>query len=341
MSQKYSCVAIFNQNSRVYIECESLESNGYEDDDESATVYFENAASITILAKKIYNSKRKAISFANEVSDINIKVGTIEGGYYDEDFTGGDTITIRGSGYLTANEVISNSNGSCLAHKAGNFTANILKLTTTLNRSDSPNATVELSGGTGDQILTLQCDEIKATHAVCVKQEEGFLNLKARSIYSVYALSMDLSANADIEAVDIVSDSKGINIHNSSSQKIIIDANSIIGSNGNDGVVRSSSGSNYVLRNAKIKNTFTTGDSVCIYIESGNTNGQNIEIENIILVTGNSLSGKPIYRPGTNTININNYGLFVNRVIDRTLIILKIGTGTEGNYKFIQSSDIT
>ncbi len=58
--------------------------------------------------------------------------------------------------------------------------------------------------------------------------------------------------SANFQCDEIISGTKGINIDNSD-EPIIIDANYIEGSNGNDGVINSASGSNYVLRNAKIK----------------------------------------------------------------------------------------
>ena len=107
-------------------------------------------------------------------------------------------------------------------------------------------------------------------------------------------------------------------------------------------MVRSAAGSNYVLRNARIKCTDTSADSVCIYLPDGDENDQSIEIENLILVTGNTTSGDTIKRIGSNSINIKNLGLFVNKEINESIINLQIGTGTGTgeNFKYIVSSDV-
>ena len=110
-------------------------------------------------------------------------------------------------------------------------------------------------------------------------------------------------------------------------------------------MIRSASGSNYVVRNARIKNISNSGDSVCIYIDSGSTlTSQTIEIENLILVSGNTTSGKTIFRAGSTAINVKYLGLFVNRAIDENKIILEIGLGLDDpdyNYKYIVSTDIS
>jgi hypothetical protein len=345
-NDKYRCVAISNSGSKVSIECESLEGTGSDPNfDEWATVHIVNASKFYLKCDRIYNKTQKAIYFDNEVADININANIIENGTDD----GGDLITKRGTGFLNANQVICNNDGSCLAHKAGNLTANILELINTTSESLSgTSGVVELSGGIGTQNLTLYFDEIENINTIggdSVKAAEGVINLIGRRIYCASGMSMNLAANADILVNEIISDAKGINIHNGSTQKIIIDSNYIEGYINNDGVIKSASGSNYVLRNAKIKNTSTSGDSVCIYIDLGLVdNDQMIEIENLILVTGNTSTGETIFRDGTHTIDIKNLGLFVNKGIDRTKIILKIGTGTEpidGNFKYIISSDIT
>lgn len=340
-------IRIFNKESNISIQCDSLENNAYHSTNfDTATVYVENAAKFHLTCKKIYNSKQSAIYFENEVNDVNIRAATIESGYYDQNYNGSDTIIFRGSGFLIANQVISNSNGSCLSHRAGNLTANILKLTTKANNSSTPRATVDVYNGTAAQTLTLNYDTIENLHSVgatAVRLSEGFVNLIGRRIFSDKGLSMDLSGDADIKAVEIISGTKGINIHNGSTQKIIIDANLIEGSNGNDGVIRSSSGSNYVIRNAKIKNIYTGSSSPYsrgIYIEQGSSaNNQSIELENIIIVTGTGSLDFSIYRAGTtNGIAIKNLGLFVN-VDKNNLVSFEIGTST--NFKYIISPEIT
>ncbi len=346
-NDKYRCVAIYNSGSKVTIMCDSIEGIGTDpEDSEWATVHIVNAAKFYLTCNKVSNVNQKAIYFDNEVADININADIIENGEY----AGGDVISIKGDGILNANEVICRNNGSCLNHKAGTFIANILKLTS-VNEDVESAGTVHLSDGTGTQNLTLFFDEIQNLSKEggnAVTASEGILNLNGRYIYSKAGLSMDLAADADILVDEIISKTKGININNnpsSGNKKVIIDANIIEGSNGNNGVVKSANGSNYVLRNAKIKNISNSGDSVCIYIDSGSTlTSQTIEIENLILVSGNVSSGKTIFRAGSTAINVKNLGLFVNKAIDEDKIKLEIGLGLDDpdyNYKYIVSTDIS
>jgi hypothetical protein len=247
-----------------------------------------------------------------------------------------------------ANEVICNNDSSCLLFKAGSLIATILKLTTTDNHI-ATSGTVELSGGTGTQNLTLYFDEIQnlsTTGGNGVNSSEGFLNLIGRRIYSTEGMSLNLVddiVGAYFQCVEIISGTKGININNSDEQ-IIIDANYIEGSNGNDGVIKCNDSTNLVLRNAKIKNTYSGSSSPYsrgIYITDTEEATQLIQIENLIIVTGTTANDFSIYRDGSNNIDIKNLTLFVKKAISGH-ITLKIGTeAVTGNYKYIISSDIT
>jgi len=340
-SDKHKCVKITNSGSKITIMCDSIEGIGTDpEDSEWATVHIVNAAKFYLTCNKVSNVNQKAIYFDNEVADININADIIENGEY----AGGDVISIKGDGILNANEVICRNNGSCLNHKAGTFIANILKLTS-VNEDVESAGTVHLSDGTGTQNLTLFFDEIQNLSKEggnAVTASEGILNLNGRYIYSKAGLSMDLRADADILVDEIISKTKGINIDNnpsSGNKKVIIDANIIEGSNGNDGVIRSATGSNYVVRNAKIKNTATSSPSIGIYIETGtNTLDQAIELENLIIVTGVDTTDFSLFRDGTTVgIIIKNLGLFVKKD-KNTLVTFAIGTST--NYKYVVSTDV-
>ena len=340
-SDKHKCVKITNSGSKITIMCDSIEGIGTDpEDSEWATVHIVNAAKFHLTCNKVSNVNQKAIYFDNEVADININADIIENGEY----AGGDVISIKGDGILNANEVICRNNGSCLNHKAGTFIANILKLTS-VNEDVESAGTVHLSDGTGTQNLTLFFDEIQNLSKEggnAVTASEGILNLNGRYIYSKAGLSMDLRADADILVDEIISKTKGINIDNnpsSGNKKVIIDANIIEGSNGNDGVIRSATGSNYVVRNAKIKNTATSSPSIGIYIETGtNTLDQAIELENLIIVTGVDTTDFSLFRDGTTVgIIIKNLGLFVKKD-KNTLVTFAIGTST--NYKYVVSTDV-
>ena len=68
-----------------------------------------------------------------------------------------------------------------------------------------------------------------------------------------------------------------------------------------------------------------------------------IEIENLILVTGELEDGDTIRRIGDNEISIKNLNLFVNKAIDEEKVKLKIGVGLEDpeyNFKYIVDNSI-
>jgi len=193
-------------------------------------------------------------------------------------------------------------------------------------------------------ILGNEIQNLNINGGDAVSANYGNINLIGRRIFSTDGLSLDLASDANILVDEIISVTKGINIHNTSTQKIIIDSNKIEGSNGNDGVIRSSTGSNYVIRNAKIINTYTGSSapfSRGIFISDNNqANDQTIEIENLIIVTGTGSNDASIYRDGNQNIDIKNLTLFVKKDISSN-ITLKIGTGITGNFKYIVSMDVS
>ncbi|MCB0726054.1 MAG: hypothetical protein KDD00_01220 [Ignavibacteriae bacterium] len=250
---------------------------------------------------------------------------------------------LQGTGFISADELICGGKGSCLDFKAGNITANIIKITS-LETENAGYPTILLDDGSQNQNLILYFDEIQNLNSNggdAVKITEGIATLIGRRIYALNGMSVDLNniiISALIQSDEIISETKGINISNSDEQ-VIIDANYIEGSNGNDGVIRSASGSNYLIRNAKITNTYTSSPSIGIYLDTGS---QTIEIENLIIVTGTETNDFSIFRNSTTNIDIKNLGLFVKKAISMH-ITLKIGTGTGTgeNFKYIISNDIT
>ena len=103
---------------------------------------------------------------------------------------------------------------------------------------------------------------------------------------------------------------QGINITNSTSEKIILDADLIQGAGGNGGVIYAVNDANFTIRNAKIKNTTSTGTSAGIYLNPGNGNPF-ITLDNVIIVSGNLTSGNSIYCVlGSNEVYIYNSDTF-------------------------------
>ncbi|MFZ1320740.1 MAG: hypothetical protein WAT71_04215 [Ignavibacteria bacterium] len=239
--------------------------------------------------------------------------------------------------------------GSCLKHLGGNLAATIYNINTLLPADETPSTAepvIMVEEGNSSPELVLYFNEIKnynSNDGDAVKVTGGNATLIGNNIYCVNGLSLDLIddiQSAYIKSDNIISLTKGINIENEN-DPVVIEANYIEGSNGNDGVVRSATDSNYVLRNAKIKNTYTgttTPFSIGIYIPGGSANDQTIEIENLIIVTGTEENDFSIFRNDmTNVISIKNLGLFVNTDISDKVQLL---IGDDTNFKYISDPSV-
>jgi len=345
---RYECILITDSASKISIQCDYIEGIGavYSPSSDANQGYsiFVNGVSSSqkfhLSCNKVINKNNSAIIFAlsseeTPTNDINIRVQTVLTGISGQSGTGRTAMELTGTGYVDIDEIICLYKGSCFIHKSGNLVTSILKMTT----SDQDRPALSVGEGDGTQNLTLYFDEIQNTSSGDgVKVAQGIVKLIGRRIYSGSGLSIDLASNAECLVDEIISGTKGIYIHNSSSQKVIVDSNYIEGGNGNSGVIKSDSGSNYVLRNAKIKNTATSSPSIGIYIPDGGTNNQTIEIENLIIVTATGVSDFSIYRDGSNDIHIKNLTLFVKKDISGHV---KLDIGDEDNFKYIVSNDIT
>lgn len=346
---RYECIRISNSESKVSIQCDTIEGIGaifdpWVDANQGVSVLIEGIAdtqSFSLVCNKVKNTYNSAIVFGtseegNISNNVFIKAKTIETGLFG-DSSGLSAMIIKGTGFLEIEEVICNDKGSCLVHQTGNITANILKMTT--YDLDSP--VIKISEGDGTQVLQLYFDEIQNlnnTSGDAVVVTQGVANLIGRRIFSNKGNSLDLTGNitrANIQCVEIISGTKGINIANSY-DPIIIDANYIEGKshNSTSGVISCDTHSNIVLRNAKIKNISSANGSVGIYIDS--QNNHQIEIENLIVVTNDLTNGKTIYKDGNN-LDIKNLLVFLNK--SATNITFLIGTDT--NKKVIVSDQIT
>lgn len=252
---------------------------------------------------------------------------------------------MNASGVLNADEITCIGTGSCLQITGGSINSKIGKLITK-DTSESSSPTVLLSGGSGTQELVLYFKEIQNLNVgEAVKANQGNLTLIGDKIFSNDDLSLNFVhpiVSAYVQCDKIISTSKGIHIENRTDQ-IVIDANYIEGGNGNNGVIRSVSLSKYVIRNAKIVNTYVGSSSPYsrgIFINYGNTNSQTIELENLIIVTGVDANDYCIYfEPGTppTTMEIKNLNLFSNK--DK-LSSVNFLVGDIGNNKFIISGDV-
>jgi len=351
-SNKQSCVKISQSNSIVNIECFRIEGEGENSGStEGACVDVSSAAKFRLICNRVFNKYNTAINIS-DCEDLFLDIVNVESGTLNNPNAGAPAMYLGAAGSIYINELKCTGYGACFQHADKVIGATINKIYTILPSGSSPSAAAPallLDDRTGDQDLVLYFDEIKnfnTNTGDAVQITQGKASLIGRSIYSTKGKSLDLTndiISAYIQCDEIISLTEGINIENSD-EPIVIVANYIEGSDGNVGVIRSASGSNYVLRNAKIKNVSTGSNSVCIFINSGSSEtDQTIEIENLILVTGNTSTGDTIRRDGNTGIVIKNLGLFVNKLINEELIILEIGVGLgnpEYNYKYIFSTDI-
>ena len=350
-TDKEECIEISNSSSEVNIECFRIENEGDDSPDTGGVaVNVISAARFSLICNSVFSKYNTAIKIS-DCDDFFINILSVESDLSMEPNTGAPVILVEAAGSMYINRLTCTGYGSCFAHKDGIVAATINKISTLQPDSETPtaaNPTILLDAGTGDQDLVMYFDEIKnlnLTEGDAVKITEGKASLIGRSVNCTQGKSLDLIENiisAFIQCDEIISLTEGINIENSD-EPILIEANYIEGNIGNDGVVRSAGGSNYVLRNAKIKCTDETENSVCIYLPDGSINDQTIEIENLILVTGELEDGDTIRRIGDNEISIKNLNLFVNKAIDEEKVKLKIGVGLEDpeyNFKYIVDNSI-
>ncbi|MCB0727090.1 MAG: hypothetical protein KDD00_06470 [Ignavibacteriae bacterium] len=347
-TDKKGCVEISNSSSEVNIECYRIENDGESSTSTGgATVDVISAARFSLICNRVFSKYNTAIKIS-DCPDFFLNITSVESGTPKNPNTGAPVLLIEADGSTYINELTCTGYGSCFLHKDGVAAATINKISTLqpdTETSTVANSTILLDAGTGDQDLVMYFDEIKNLNLYggdAVKITEGKASLIGRSINCVQGKSLDLILNivsAFIQCDEIISLSEGINIDNSH-DAIVIEANYIEGSDGNDGVIKSASGSNYVLRNAKIKNTTSSSPSIGIYIDSGSsTTDQTIELENLIIITGTDSIDYSIFRDGMTTgIEIKNLGLFVKKD-KNSLVSFTIGTST--NFKYIVSPDIT
>ena len=341
-STKQECIKITDDESEIYIECDYLSAPGGETSGAGnfPTVNVANAKKFTLYCNNIYNSRNTAVKIT-DCSSFFIKSKKITSGTFDTGSKnlGKSVIEFKGSGSVFADEVICDGYGSCIEQTGGIAFFKILKITT-LTNATAANPTVLVDNVTGEQFLDLNFDEIQnlnTTDGDAVTLAEGKAKLTGRRIYSEKGLSLDLGANANIICSEIISVMQGVNITNSASEKIILDADLIEGAGGNGGVIYAVNDANFTIRNAKIKNTSSTGSSYGIYLNPGNGNPF-ITLDNVIVVTGNLTSGETIYcLTGSNETYIYNYGMFVNKVFGGVQLLV----GDSSNYKVIDDILIT
>jgi len=321
----------------VNIQCHAVIGDGENSSTiEGATVDVSAAARFSLICNKVVSKYDTAIKISS-CDDIFLRITNVESGSQNYINAGAPVMLLEGSGSMYINQLSCTGYGSCLVHKDGIIGATITGIYTyTVSDPDPSEPTVLLDGGTEDQELVLYFGELKnfnSNSGVAVRITEGKASLIGRSIFCTSGKSLDLTGeivSAYFECDEIISLTEGINIENSD-QPIVIQANYIEGSDGNDAVVKCNDLCNLVLRNAKIKNT-TESTSIGIYITDHNGDQLN-ELENLIIVTGTvEDQDYSIFRDGSNNIDIKNLLLFVKQPISNNITLL---IGDENNFKYI------
>lgn len=337
------CVKLTDPGTVLNMQCDSLLCVGGNTSSVSApTIEITGGAKFNLVCNQIQNDYNSAI-YITGGSEIFIQCNRIISGTTSN--TGAPVVVLNATGVLNADEIICKGTGTCLQITGGLVNSKIGKLIT-LSTSESSDPTLLLSGGSGTQELILYFNEIQNLNVgEAVKANQGKLTLIGNKIFSNDDLTLNFIhpiISAYVQCDKIISTNKGIHIENQSNQ-IIIDANYIEGGNGNNGVIRSALFSKYIIRNAKIVNTYT-GDvdpySIGIFINYGETNSQTIELENLIIVTGNDSNDLCIkFEDGLlpTTMDIKNLNLFSNKGKSSSVIFL---VGDTGNNKFITSGDV-
>jgi len=331
---KQECVKISDDESEIYIECDYLVGLGGTAANtwNAPTVSVTNAARFSLVCNQIYSYRNSVVIISN-CDNFYIKSKSVISGIESNTNVGPAVLYLNGSGSIYLDELVCNGYGSCLEQTGGIINGKILKIKT-LNNGTAAHPAILVDNVSGDQLLNLNFDEIEnlnSTDGDAVTIAEGSAILTGRRIYSSKGLSLDLGANANIRCSEIISDVQGVNIHNTDPERIIIDADIIKGGIGNNGAVYAVNSANFTLRNATVTCTNTSSSSTAIYLNPG---GGNLVVEfiNLIAVTGNTTWGNSVYCiPGVNDTNINNYTLFVNKVVDGATVII----GTGANHKYI------
>ena len=214
-------------------------------------------------------------------------------------------------------------------------------------------STVLVGQGDGNQNLVLYFDEIQnlrgtgsSTTSNTIEIAQGTCFLIGRRIFSNdgYAVSItqpfplsSILTNANINCEEIESKNfSGIFISNVTNE-VIIKANVISGYSYYCPVSGQGS-ANFLIKNSYLLNRDNTSNSRCIVLEKTNNNIPKMTLNNIKAVTGNMSSGSIIFQANFTGVNVKNYGLFSNKLLDSGITLT---IGDDDNFLFIQSDYLT
>ncbi len=341
LSARYECIKITNGSSRISIVCDYILGFGKEEESIGGqTINIVEASKFNLICNSIQSNFNTAIDIS-DCNEVYIKCKKIQSGSVSSLNIGVPVIlTSLGIGFIYADELNCKGFGSCLVHKEGILKSKILKITTQDDET-SAEPTILLDDGSENQELILYFDEIKnlnSNDGDAVKVVEGKAVLKGRRIYSYKGFSLDLASDFQATCNEVISDTKGVFIHNPNTSDIVIDSDYIEGSTGYYGTIYSIGIAKYTIKNAKVKNSSTSSSSIGMYIDT-NSGYPNVTLNNVIVVTGNLDEGQSIYgtEGGISPNLVNNYGLFLNVRASNIQYVV----GTIANYKVTVDSVIT
>ena len=347
----YSCIFLDNINSELCIECDSFDTS----EGNSTSIHINRASKFHLICNRIL-SKGSAIYLGypstDIIEDVLLKINKVETGDTTSNPISGTSIVVYANGYITIEEIICKNYGHCLLHRKGKIIARINKMIgITINTGLI--STLLVGQGDGNQNLVLYFDEIQnlrgtgsSTTANTIEIAQGTCFLIGRRIFSNdgYAVSItqpfplsSILTNANINCEEIESKNfSGIFISNVTNE-VIIKANVISGYSYYCPVSGQGS-ANFLIKNSHLINRDNTSNSRCIVLEETNNNIPNMTLNNVKAITGNMSSGSIIYQANFTGVNVKNYGLFSNKLLDSGITLT---IGDDDNFLFIQSDYLT
>jgi len=349
-----SCIFINNEDAKLKIECDVIEGQG----GSVSSVNIQSASEFHLSCSKVYSRDFQALRLGltlnpGLIQDINLNITRVETGNLTPTYTGTTAITTRGNGFVKIDEILCRNRGHCLSHREGNITAQIKKLQTINNISGDAGAALHVrqydgfNPGIGTQKLIIYFDEIESltgtvNSSAGIEIGEGTGVIIGRKVYCSDSPAIQIQGNDTsgyVKCNEIISQGSGGNApvnaieFSNFNNEITFDANYVQGYR-NNGVIFIND-ANVQIKNALIKNSYTgtTVASVGIFIAGS----QIISLVNAKIVTGSLTSGQTIYYSST-SINVKNYGLFVNKAIESNVNLI-VGTGS--NYQYIINSELT
>jgi len=368
---RYECIKLSNASSKLSVECDYIEGVGgftYITSPPNPRIEF-YGYSVTVSASKFHLTCRSVISkkslaiLISSASDLNLNIESVETGLdgtinSDNYNTGSTALITYGTGFIKINKILCRNVGHCLSVRGGSVIARIKNIKSQMNfipptpiQSPSISA-VHVSQGSGTQKLVLYFDEIssltgRVNSLAGIEVAQGTAIFIGRKIYSDNTLAVQIAGATTKGFLKcnevIVNDGTAI-VLNDFNDQFLIDSNYI---EGNSGAVIFSGGTNlasgnFFIRNAKIINKSNSSSARGIFLQNIYPK---IALNNVKIISGTD-DGSNIFLNSGTSINVFNYGIFLNEGIDQSKVVLKVGVGTSisdpgYNYQCIVSSLLT